>query len=111
MSEAGGSQGGKKGISYHLNAEDVLPDGVLRSVQEHFSGGRIYIPSPVSRLERDANICDDWETRREAGEYATHLDRLIGEEYGLSVRRIQQITTAARLRGRNKRKGKKDGLS
>ena len=111
MSDPNKPQRDRKGISHHLSAEDILPADVLRSVQDHFRGGRLYIPSPVSTLERDANICDDWETRREAGEYATHLDRLIGAEYGLSVRRIQQITTAARLRGRNKRKGKKDGLS
>ena len=106
MSEPDDSRAAKRGIGHHLNAEDVLPDEVLRSVQEHFSGGRIYIPSPHCTLERDASICDDWLALRIKGEGALLADRQLADEYGLSARRIQQITTAARLRGKNRREGK-----
>ena len=111
MSDPNKPQRDRKGISHHLSAEDILPADVLRSVQDHFRGGRLYIPSPVSTLERDAEICEDWGARRVAGEYATYIDKDMAEHYGLSVRRIQQITTVARLRGKNKRKGKGNGLS
>lgn len=94
------------GVSGHLSAEDVLPEDVLRSVQEHFKGGRLYIPAPLDTLERDADICEEWEARRDAGEQALVLDREIGAKHELSTRRIQQITTHARLRGRNKKKNK-----
>ena len=34
------------GVGGHVNAEDVLPDDLLRSVQVYFRGGRIYVPPP-----------------------------------------------------------------
>ena len=78
--------------SRHVNAEDVLPDDLLRNVQVHFRGGRLYVPSPGWNLSRDDMICRMFEERTDKGGRPGITDAGLAEEFGLSVRRIQQIT-------------------
>ena len=75
--------------SRHVNAEDVLPDDLLRNVQVHFRGGRLF------------------EERTDKGGRPGITDAGLAEEFGLSVRRIQQITSEAGIRGGKKSQRKK----
>ena len=93
--------------SKHVNAEDVLPDDLLRSVQVHFRGGRLYVPSPGWNLSRDDMICRLFEERTGEGSRPGVTDARLAEEFGLSVRRIQQITSEGGLRSSKKSKRKK----
>lgn len=93
--------------SRHVNAEDVLPDDLLRNVQVHFRGGRLYVPSPGWNLSRDDMICRMFEERTDKGGRPGITDAGLAEEFGLSVRRIQQITSEAGIRGGKKSQRKK----
>ena len=95
------------GVGGHVNAEDVLPDDLLRSVQVYFRGGRIYVPSPGWNLSRDDAICRTYEERAGKGDRPGVIDASLAKEFGLSVRRIQQITSEGGLRGSKKSKRKK----
>lgn len=94
------------GVAKHVSAEDVLPEDLLRSVQVYFRGGRLYIPSPSWNLARDEAICESYQRGREAGQPAGRLSDELAKQFGLSTRRIQQITSDAGLREseRSKRK-------
>ena len=95
------------GVGKHVNAEDVLPDDLLRSVQVYFRGGHIYVPSPGWNLSRDNAICQTYEERRKEGDRPGVIDTRLAEEFGLSKRRIQQITSEKGLRSSGKSKRKK----
>jgi hypothetical protein len=94
------------GVTNHVSAEDVLPEDLLRSVQVYFRGGRLYVPSPSWNLARDEAICESYRKGKEAGEPAGRLSDELAKQFGISPRRIQQITSDAGLREseRSKRK-------
>jgi uncharacterized protein YodC (DUF2158 family) len=83
------------------------PNDLLRSVQVYFRGGRIYVPSPGWNLSRDDAICRSYEERLGNGERPGVIDASLAKEFGLSVRRIQQITSEGGLRSSKKSKRKK----
>lgn len=95
------------GVGQHVNAEDILPEDLLRSVQVYFRGGRLYVPSPGWNLARDDAICQAWKEMREEGKPAKWIDGELGSKFGLSSRRIQQITSEGGLRQSPKSKRKK----
>ena len=90
--------------SYHINAEDVLPDDLLKSVQVYFRGGRLYIPSTGWSLARDDAICTMWKERRDTGMLAKDVDLEVAEKFGIGTRRVQQITSEGGLRSSAKSK-------
>ena len=99
-----GAKGAPSHNNYHTNAEDVLPDDLLKSVQVYFRGGRLYIPSPGWNLARDDAICTMWKERRDTGMLAKDVDSEVAEKFGIGTRRVQQITSEGGLRSSAKSK-------
>lgn len=100
-------QGAKRipgGNSKYVNAEDVLPADLLKSVQVYFRGGRLYVPSPGWNLSRDDAICTMWKERRDNVALAKDADLEVAEKFGISTRRVQQITSEGGLRSSAKSK-------
>ena len=96
-----------QGVGNHVNAEDILPEDLLRSVQVYFRGGRLYVPSPGWNLARDDAICQLWKERKGEGLLAKDVDLELAEKFGVSTRRIMQITSDGGLRSSAKSKRNK----
>ena len=95
------------GVGNHVNAEDVLPEDLLRSVQVYFRVGRLYVPSAGWNLARDDAICQLWKERKDEGLPAKDVDLELAEKFGVGTRRIQQITSDGGLRSSAKSKRNK----
>ena len=81
----------------YINAKDILPDFLVKTLQGYIQGGYIYIPSDASKPrhwgeasgyrreldERNRRICDDHKDGMSADELA--------DKYHLSVHAVRKI--------------------
>lgn len=74
-------------------AEEMLPRDLVRQIQKHFIGGRLYIPHCArgERLERNRRIRRRYATLMRERKSGYGVMKALAEEFGLTTETIRAV--------------------
>ena len=81
----------------YVNAEDLLPDALVRELQHYIQGGYLYIPTDKARRKRWGEASGYRQELQRRNHQITQAYRTgapverLAEEYGLTVSAIRKI--------------------
>ena len=83
----------------YISAEDVLPKGLIETIQQYVSGESIYIPCKEKKIWGSGTNTRQFYVKRNHEICVKHKNgvsvKILADEYSLSVKSIQRIIRTA----------------
>lgn len=89
----------------YIKAEDVLPQELIKTIQQYVNGKTIYIPCTEKKAWGSRTDTKQYLQERNHGIYDEYKDgktvKILSDEYHLSEKSIQRIIREIRTKGGN----------